>query len=175
MDLQEVVMVSACRTAIGKFLGALKDVAARDLAITAGTAAIERAGIDPGGVDEICMGQLYSAMQGSLPARQVAMRIGLPHRSGAVSVNQNCTSAMRALEIACHNIMLGKTEIALVVGVESMTNAPYLLPKARMGYRMNAGTVEDHLTHDGLVDELVPGHMGMTAENVAALYGITRR
>jgi acetyl-CoA C-acetyltransferase len=81
-------------------------------------------------IDEICMGQLYTAMQGSLPARQVGMRIGLPDRSNAVSVNQNCSSAMRALEIAARNIMLGKTEIGLVAGVESMSNAPYLLPKA---------------------------------------------
>jgi acetyl-CoA C-acetyltransferase len=175
MGLREVVLVSACRTAIGDFMGGLKDVPARDLAITVGKEAIERAGIAADMVDEICMGQLYTAMQGSLPARQVGMRIGLPHRSSSVSVNQNCTSAMRALEIAGHNIMLGKTDIALVVGVESMTNAPYLIPKARMGYRMNAGTIEDHMIHDGLFDDLVPGHMGLTAENVAERYGITRR
>jgi acetyl-CoA C-acetyltransferase len=81
---------------------------------------------------------------------------------------------MRALEIAAHNIMLGKTDIALVVGVESMTNAPYLIPNARMGYRMGPGAIEDHMLHDGLIDELVPGHMGLTAENVAERYGITR-
>ncbi|MFZ7104559.1 MAG: thiolase family protein [Peptococcaceae bacterium] len=174
MNLNEVVIVGACRTPIAKFMGALKDVTARDLAITAGREAITRAGIPPEMIDEICMGQLYTALQGSLPARQVGMRIGLPVRSGAVNVNQNCTSSMRALEIACHNIMLGKTEIGLVVGVESMTNAPYLLPKARMGYRMNAGTIEDSMIHDGLNDELVPGHMGITAENVAEKYHITR-
>lgn len=174
MKINEVVIVSACRTAIGKFLGGLKGISARELAITVGKAAIERAGISPDIIDEICMGQLYTGMQGSLPARQVGMRIGLPHRSGAVSVNQNCTSGMRALEIACHNIMLGKTEIGLVVGVESMTNAPYLLPKGRMGYRMNAGTIEDSMIHDGLYDELIPGHMAMTAENVAQRYNITR-
>ena len=174
MELKEVVIVSACRTAIGKFMGSLKDVVARDLAITVGKAAVERARISAETVDEIVMGELYTAMQGSLPARQVGIRIGLPHRSNAVSVNQNCTSGMRALEIACHNIMLGKTEIGLVVGVESMTNAPYLLPKGRMGYRMGPGTIEDSMIHDGLFDELVPGHMGITAENVAEKYGITR-
>lgn len=174
MEIKEVVMVSACRTAIGKFMGSLKDVPARDLAVTVGKGAIERAGIPADIIDEITMGQLYTAMQGSLPARQVSMRLGLPHRSGAVSVNQNCTSGMRALEIAAHNIMLGQTEIALVIGVENMTGTPYLLPKARMGYRMNAGTIEDHMIHDGLFDALVPGHMGLTAENVAELYGITR-
>ncbi|RUQ41912.1 MAG: thiolase family protein [Candidatus Competibacteraceae bacterium] len=175
MAFKEVVIVGAARTAIGKFMGALKDVPARELAMTAARGAIERSGISADMIDEICMGQLYTGMQGSLPARQVSMRIGLPHRSSAVSVNQNCTSGMRALEIACHNIMLGQTDIGLAVGVESMTNAPYLLPKARMGYRMGQGNIEDSMIHDGLFDELVPGHMGMTAENVAAKYGITRQ
>lgn len=172
--LKEVVVVSACRTAIGKFMGTLANTSAREMAITVGKAAIERAGISPDIVDEIVMGQLYTAMQGSLPARQVSMRIGMPYRSAAVSVNQNCASGMRAMEIACNNIMLGKTEIGLVIGVESMTNAPYLLPKARMGYKMGVGTIEDTMIHDGLNDELVPGHMGLTAENVALKYGITR-
>jgi len=175
MALQEVVIVSAARTAIGKFMGTLKDVSARDLAITAAKAAIERSGVPADQIDEICMGQLYTGMQGSLPARQVSMRIGLPYSSSAVSVNQNCTSGMRALEIACHNIMLGQTDIGLAVGVESMTNAPYMLPKARMGYRMGQGNIEDSMIHDGLFDELVPGHMAMTAENVAVKYGITRQ
>lgn len=174
MQTRDVVLVSAARTAIGKFMGGLKDVQARDLAMTAGRAAIERSGVPANLIDEIAMGELYTAMQGSLPARQVGIRLGLPDRSSAVSVNQNCASGMRALEIAAHNIMLGKTETALVVGVESMTTAPYLLPHGRMGYRMNAGTVEDHMIHDGLYDELVPGHMAMTAENIAEKYGITR-
>ncbi len=174
MGTKDVVIVSACRTAIGKFLGGLSDVPARDLAITAAKHAIERAGIEADTIDEICMGQVYGGMQGSLPARQVAMRVGLPHRSSSVCVNQNCASGMRALEIACHNIMLGNTEIALVVGVENMTQIPYLIPKGRMGYRMGPGTIEDHMLCDGLIDELVPGHMGMTAENVADRYGITR-
>ena len=131
--MNEVVIVSACRTAIGNFMGALKNVPARELAIAVGREAISRANLSPEMIDEICMGQLYTGMQGSLPARQVSMRIGMPEKSNAVNVNQNCASGMRALEIACHDIMLGKTEFGLVVGVESMTNAPYLLPKARMG------------------------------------------
>lgn len=175
METKEVVIVSACRTAIGRFMGSLADVSARELAMTVGQEAFVRAGIKPELADEIVMGQLYTGMQGSLPARQVAMRIGLPHRSSAVSVNQNCASGMRALEIAAHNIMLGNTEIALVVGVESMTNAPYMLPKGRMGYRMGVGQIEDSMLHDGLFDELVPGHMGLTAENVAEQYGISRQ
>ncbi len=174
MEVQDVVIVSLCRTAIGKFLGGLKDVPARDLAIAAGRVAIERAGIPAENIDEISMGQCLPGMQGSLPARQVSMRLGLPHRSGAVTVNQNCASGMRALEVACHNLMLGKTEIALVIGVENMSGAPYLLPKGRQGHRMGPGKVEDSMLHDGLVDELVPGHMGVTAENVAERYGLTR-
>lgn len=173
--MKDVVIVSACRTPIGKFNGALAQVSARELAILAGKEAIRRAGLSPDQVEEIAMGQLYTAMQGSLPARQVSMRIGLPASSNAVSLNQNCASGMRALEVVCNDIALGKTEIGLAVGVESMTNAPYLLPKARQGYRMGPGTIEDSMLHDGLVDELSGGHMGVTAENVAKRYGITRQ
>ena len=173
--MKEVVIVSACRTPIGKFNGALSQLSARDLAIIAGKEAIHRAGLSPSQVEEVAMGQLYTAMQGSLPARQVSMRIGLPASSNAVSLNQNCASGMRALEVVCNDIALGKTDICLAIGVESMTNAPYLLPKARHGYRMGPGAIEDSMLHDGLVDELSGGHMGVTAENVAKLYGITRQ
>jgi acetyl-CoA C-acetyltransferase len=172
--MKEVVIVSACRTAIGKFQGSLKDVPARDLATIVGKAAVERAGIPADLIDEIVMGQVYPHLLGSLPARQVGLAVGLPLRSNACNVNQNCASGMRALDIACTNIMAGKTDIALVVGVENMTNAPYMLPKARGGYRMGPGTIEDAMLHDGLVDRLVPGHMGLTAENIAEQYGITR-
>jgi len=173
-EIQDVVIVSACRTPIARFQGSLKDVQAIDLAVTVAKEAIKRAGVAPDTIDEIVMGEVYPHMQGSLPARQVGMAAGLPVRSNACNVNQNCASGMRALDIAIHNIQLGKTEIGLVVGVESMTNAPYMLPKARMGYRMGPGSVEDAMLHDGLVDRLVPGHMGMTAENIAEKYGITR-
>lgn len=172
--MREVVIVSACRTAIGKFLGSLKDIQAKDLAVTVGKTAIERAGISVDIIDELVMGEVYPHMQGSLPSRQVAMALGLPVRSNACNVNQNCASGMRALEIACHNIILGNTEVALVIGVESMSNAPYMLPKGRTGYRMGPGTLEDAMIHDGLYDGMVPGHMGITAENVAEKYGITR-
>lgn len=172
--MKEVVLVSACRTAIGKFLGSLKDVPAKELAITAGKAAVARAGIPADIIDEIVMGEVYPHMQGSLPARQVGLAVGLPVRSNACNVNQNCASGMRALDIACTNIMVGKTDIALVVGVENMSATPYLIPKGRLGYRMGPGTIEDAMLHDGLIDGLVPGHMGLTAENVAEQYGITR-
>lgn len=172
--MKEIVIVSACRTAIGKFMGSLKDVSAKELAITVGKAAIARAGIAADSIDELVMGQVYPHGQGSLPSRQVAMALGLPVRSNACNINQNCGSGMRALEIACNNILLGKSEIGLVIGTESMTNAPYMLTKARMGYRMNNGSIEDVILQDGLIDSMVPGHMGITAENVAEIYGISR-
>jgi acetyl-CoA C-acetyltransferase len=174
MTNKEVVMVSACRTPIARFLGSLKDVQAKELAITVGKEAIRRANVDPSMIDEITMGEVYPHMQGSLPARQVGLACGLTVESSAVNINQNCTSAMRALEIAAHNIILGKTEIALVVGTESMTNVPYMLAKARMGYRLNAGILEDALIQDALFCGFTGGHMAITAENVAEKYGITR-
>ncbi|MBP1758101.1 MAG: hypothetical protein H6Q61_350 [Firmicutes bacterium] len=175
MNPREVVIVSACRTPIGKMSGQFKDISARDLAITAGSEAIKRAGVDPQIIDEIIMGEVLAAMQGSLPAMQVGHRLGFGDHATGVTVNQNCASSMRALEIASDHIMMGKTDIALVVGVESMTNAPYLLAKARGGYRMNDAKIFDSMTHDALIDELTPGHMGVTAENVAEMYGITRQ
>lgn len=174
MKKREVVIVSACRTPIGDFNGMFKSITARELAITVGKEAVKRAGIEAELIDEIVMGQLYTGMQGSLPARQVSMRIGMAARSNAVSVNQNCASGMRALEIVCDNILLGKTHIGIAIGVESMTNAPYMLDKARNGYRMGPGKIEDSMLHDGLVDDLIGSHMGVTAENIAKRYGITR-
>ncbi|NLN86696.1 MAG: thiolase family protein [Syntrophomonadaceae bacterium] len=175
MELNEVVIVSACRTPIARFIGSLKDFTGKELAIIAGKEAVKRAGIDAGIIDELVMGQVYPHFQGSLPSRQVAMALGLPVSSNACNINQNCASGMRALESAADHIMLGKTDIALVIGTESMTNAPYMMNKARMGFRMGPGSVEDAMLYDGLVDMLVPGHMGLTAENVAAKYGITRQ
>lgn len=172
--MKEIVIVSACRTAIGAFMGSLKDVQAKELAIAAGKAAIERAGIDISLVKELCMGQVYPHGQGSLPARQVAMAIGLPIDSTAVNVNQNCASGMRALEVAARNIQVGANDVALVIGVESMTNTPYMALKGRMGYRMGPGKFEDVMIHDGLFDGMIPGHMGISAENIAEKYGITR-
>ena len=172
--MNEVVIVSLCRTPIGKFLGQFKDVPAKDLAVTAGKEAIRRAGIPADIIDEIVMGQVYQGLQKSLPGRIVGLACGLPERSNACVVNQNCTSAMRAMEIACRNIQVGATDIALVVGVENMTQAPYMLASGRTGARMGDTKLVDSLTNDALVDSLVPGHMGLTAENVATLYNITR-
>ena len=173
--INEVVMVSACRTAIGDFMGSLKDLKANDLSAITATEALKRAGIQPEMVDSLVLGMCLHHGNDSGPARQVAMAIGMRHSSWACMVNQNCASAMRALEIAANELMLGKSEISLVVGTESMTNVPYILRKARFGYRLFDGDkAEDAMICDGLFDKMVPGHMAITAENVAEKYGITR-
>ncbi len=174
MNQRDVVFVSACRTAIGKMSGMYSSLTARDLALTVGKEAIERAGIDPKMINEVVMGEVLAGMQGSLPAMQVGHRLGISPDAFGCTVNQNCSSGMRALEIAADHIAVGKSDIALVIGVEHMTGAPYMLDKARAGYRLGDGKLYDSMLHDALVDELSQGHMGMTSENVAEMYGITR-
>lgn len=173
-EINEVVVVGMARTPIGRYLGSLKDVRANDLAMIAGAEAIKRAGIEPGIIDEIVGATCLHSGNGSLPPRIIGMKLGLPVRSGSCMVSQNCASGMRAMEIACHNVMLGKTDISLVTAVESMSNIPYILQNARQGYRMGDGKVQDAMLSDGLVCQLAGGHMGMTAENIAEKYGITR-
>lgn len=173
-ELNEVVMVSACRTPIGDFLGSLKDVRANELSMIAGAEAIRRAGIDPKMIDELVLGMCLHHGNGSLPPRIVAMGLGMDIKSTASEVSQNCASGMRATEIAAMSLMLGKTDIALVIGTESMSNIPYLLQKARSGYRMGDGKIEDAMLADGLVCQLAGGHMGTTADRVAEQYGISR-
>ena len=171
---QEVVIASACRTAIGKFLGTLKDKHVKELGAIVGKEAITRACITPNDIDEIICGNVIQAGLGGNIARQIQGAIGIPWSAPACTVNQLCTSSMRAFEIGCHNIMLGKTEICLTVGVENMTIAPYLLPKGRSGYRMGPGTLEDAMLLDALICSVENYHMGMTAENVAVKYNISR-
>jgi acetyl-CoA C-acetyltransferase len=173
-ELNEVVMVSACRTPIGDFLGSLKDVRANELSMIAGAEAIKRAGIDPKMIDELVLGMCLHHGNGSLPPRIVAMGLGMDIKSSASEVSQNCASGMRAMEIAAMGMMLGKTDIALVIGTESMSNIPYLLQKARSGYRMGDGKLEDAMLTDGLVCQLAGGHMGTTADRIAEQYAITR-
>lgn len=173
-EINEVVVVGLCRTPIGRYLGGLKDVRANDLAIIAGREAMNRAGVDPKQVDEIVGATCLHSGNGSLPPRIIAMNLGLPVESNSCMVSQNCASGMRALEIACYNVALGKTDISLVTAVESMSNIPYILQQARQGYRMGDGKLQDAMLSDGLVCQLAGSHMGVTAENVAELYGITR-
>lgn len=173
-ELNEVVMVSACRTPIGAYNGSLASLRANELTKIAGAEAIKRAGIEPTMVDEIVSGMCLHAGNGSLPPRIVAMQIGMDKRSGATMLSQNCASGMRAVDVAAMKLMLGDTDIALVTGTESMSNIPYILQNARWGYRMGPGKIEDAMLSDGLVCQLAGGHMGITAENIAELYGITR-
>jgi len=174
MELNEVVMVSACRTAIGAYGGSLQPVPANELTKIVATEAIRRAGIDPKQVDEIVAGMCLGHGNGSCPPRIVAMEIGMDPKSSACMVNQNCASAMKALEIAAMKLQLGKCEISLVTGTESMSNIPYISKTSRWGARMGDVSLQDAMLADGLVCQLAGSHMGGTAENVAEQYGITR-
>jgi acetyl-CoA C-acetyltransferase len=171
---QEVVIASACRTAIGKFQGTLKDTPVKELGALVGGEAITRAGLAPNDIDEMICGNVIQAGLGGNIARQIQGAIGIPWRASAYTVNQLCASSMRAFEIGFHTIMLGSAEVCLIVGVENMTMAPYLLLKGRPGYRMGPGTLEDALLLDALICSVENCHMGMTAENVAAKYTISR-
>ena len=171
---QEVVIASACRTAIGKFLGALKDTHVKELGSIVGKEAITRAHITLNDIDEVICGNVIQAGLGGNIARQIQGSIGIPWSAPACTVNQLCTSSMRALEIGFHDIILERSEVCLIMGVENMTRAPYLLPKGRSGYRMGPGTLEDAMLLDALICSVENYHMGMTAENVAAKYNISR-
>jgi acetyl-CoA C-acetyltransferase len=171
----QIIIAAACRTPIGSFLGSLQDVHVKDLGCIAGTEALRRAGIDPEDVDEIVCGNVIQAGCGGNVARQIQSAIGIPWSAGALTVNQLCASGMRALEIAATNIMLGKTSVALVLGVENMSMAPYLIPKGRTGYRMGPAAIEDAMLLDALECSIEHYHMGMTAENIAGRYAISRQ
>ena len=172
--LNKVVIASACRTPIGDLLGALKDVHPRELGRIVGAEALKRAGLAPGQVDELVCGNVIQAGVGGNISRQIQAALGIPWQAPACTVNQLCASSMRAFEIASHNIMVGASTVSLVVGTESMSGAPYLLLKGRSGYRMGPGVVEDAMLLDALVCSMEHYHMGVTAENVAAAFGITR-
>jgi acetyl-CoA C-acetyltransferase len=173
-ECNEVVMVSGCRTAIGKFGGAMKGIKAVKLAKLTATEALRRAEVDPQQVGELVMGMTMGHGNGSLPPRIVAMQIGMHPRSGATMVSQNCAASMRALDIAIMKLAMGQTQIALVSGTETQSNVPYILPNMRWGGRLNDTTCIDPLQHDGMVCTLASMHMGGTAEVVAERYGITR-
>jgi len=170
----DVLIAGACRTPIGGFLGALKDIHVRELGRIAGTEAIRRAGVAAGDIDEILCGNVIQAGAGGNVARQIQGAIGIPWEAPAVTVNQLCSSAMRAFEIGAHNIMLGRTAACLVLGIENMSMSPYLLKKARTGYRMGSETIEDAMLLDALICSVEKYHMGVTAENIAERLAITR-
>lgn len=172
--MREVVIVGAQRTPIGDYLGSLKDLTAIDLGIIALKAALEKASLDAGQIEEVVAGNVFQAGLKGNPARQVALKAGCSLETVAVTVNQLCPSSMRATEILAQEIALGKVDIGAAVGMESMSNIPYLIPKARSGYRMGNGVIVDSMLNDGLFDAFYDYHMGMTAENLADQYGISR-
>src|SRR5260370_17359381 len=170
-----VVIVSAARTPVGAFQGELKEFAAPQLGAAAIRAAVERAGVKPERVQEAIMGCVLSAGQGQAPARQAALGAGVPLSTGCTTVNKMCGSGMKAAMFAHDLLVAGTNDIMVAGGMESMTNAPYLLPKARSGYRMGHQQVIDHMFLDGLEDAYDKGRlMGTFAEDCAAKYGFTR-
>ncbi|MCL6477561.1 MAG: thiolase family protein [Peptococcaceae bacterium] len=173
--MREVVVVSGKRTPIGDFLGSLKDFSTVELGVIALKAAIEEAGIEPGLIEEVVAGVGNMSGCRPNPARQVALGSGCSVETVAVTVNQQCASSMRATEIMAQEIILGKVDIGAAVGPESMTNIPYLLPGARKGYRMGNVQIVDGMFNDGLIDAFYNYHMGVTAENLAKMYKISRR
>jgi acetyl-CoA C-acetyltransferase len=172
--LNDVVIISGCRTPIGKFQGSLSDFTAPQLGAIAVREAVKRAHVDPKQVDECIMGNVVSAGLGQNPARQAAIFGGLAPEVGAMTINKVCGSGLKAVALAAQAIQTDNSSIVVAGGMESMTNAPYLLPQARKGYRLGNATIVDSMVHDGLWDIYNDYHMGITGENVAEKYGITR-
>lgn len=172
--MKETVIVSSARTPFGRLAGALKDFTAQDLGGIAIREALRRSGIDPASVDCVIVGQVLTGGQGQIPARQAAIKGGIPKEVWCINVNKVCISSMSALEMADQMIKLGEAEIVVVGGQESMANAPYFVPRARLGYRMGNGTLVDGMIHDGLWDAFENIHMGMGSDLWARKYGITR-
>ena len=173
--LVDVVIISGCRTAVGKFQGSLSDLSTPQLGAIVVREAVHRAPLDPKQVDECIMGNVISAGLGQNPARQAALLGGLPPEVGAMTINKVCGSGLKAVALAAQAIQTGNNSIVVAGGMESMTNAPYLLPQARKGYRLGNAQIIDSMVTDGLWDVYNNYHMGMTGENVAEKYGITRQ
>ncbi len=172
--MKQPVIISAARTPIGKFQGALKPFTAPELGALAVRAVIERAGLDPAQVDEVIMGCVLQAGLGQNPARQAALKAGLPDKVAALTVNKVCGSGLKAVMLAAQSIALGDNDFIVAGGMESMSNAPYLLPKARDGYRLGNAEIVDSMVHDGLWCAFDNWHMGETGEVTAEKYQITR-
>jgi acetyl-CoA C-acetyltransferase len=173
-ESQEIVIVSAARTPVGKFQGSLSSFSATDLGAIAVREAIARATIDPASVDECLMGCVLPAGLGQNPARQAALRGGLNDSVSAMTLNMVCGSGLKSVALAAQSIATGNSEIVVAGGMESMSNAPYLLPQARKGFRMGDSTAVDSMIRDGLWCACEDFHMGMTAELVAEKYSIAR-
>jgi len=172
--MDQIVIVSGVRTPVGKFQGSLSDVTATRLGAVAVREAVKRANLQPEQIDECIMGNVVSAGLGQNPARQAALYGGLPPEVSAFTVNMVCGSGLRAVALGAQSIQTDNSAIVVAGGMESMTNAPYLLPQARSGFRMGNNVAVDSMVHDGLWDIYNDFHMGQTAELVAEKYGISR-
>src|SRR6187200_3329410 len=173
-ELNEAVIISAARTPVGKFLGSLKTFSAPALGAIVVREVVKRAGVKPEDVDEVVMGCVIQAGLGQNPARQAALRGGLPSTVAAVTVNKVCGSGLKAVMMAAQGVQLGDSEIVVAGGMESMSNAPYLIPKAREGYRLGNGELVDSMISDGLWCAFENYHMGCTGELVADEYSVSR-
>ncbi len=171
---KDAVILGACRTATGRFLGSLSSIPASELGGIVVREVIARAGVNDADVEEVFLGNVLQAGQGQNPARLAVHAAGLPDEVPALSINKLCGSAMKAVHFATQAIALGDAEVIVAGGMENMTRAPYLIANGRSGYRMGDGLLEDHLMRDGLICTVNQYHMGMTAENIAAKYGVSR-
>src|SRR5437016_6482194 len=167
----DVVIISGVRTPVGKFQGSLSDFSAPRLGAMVVREAVKRANLDPKQVDECIMGNVVQAGLGQNPARQAAIFGGLPPEVGAMTINKVCGSGLKAVGLAAQAIQTGNSSVVVAGGMESMTNAPYLLPQERNGYRLGNGQLVDSMGHYGLWDIYNDYHMGVTGENVAEKYG----
>ena len=173
-ELNEAVIISAARTPVGKFLGSLKNFRAPELGAIVVRESVKRAGVKPEDVDEVIMGCVIQAGLGQNPARQAALNGGLPSTVSAVTVNKVCGSGLKAVMMAAQGVQLGDVDVVVAGGMESMSNAPYLIPKAREGYRLGNGELVDSMINDGLWCAFENYHMGCTGEVVADEYKISR-
>jgi acetyl-CoA C-acetyltransferase len=173
--MREVVIVSAVRTPIGSFGGSLKDVPAVDLGAIAAKEALNRANVKPEMVDEVIFGNVLQAGIGQNLARQVSIAIGVPIEVPSMTINKVCGSGLKTVQLAAQAIMCGEADVVLAGGAENMSQAPYIIPKARWGLRMGDGVIVDTMVADGLTDIFNHYHMGITAENIAEQWNITRQ
>jgi acetyl-CoA C-acetyltransferase len=173
-EINDAVIISAVRTPVGKFLGSLKNFTAPQLGAIVVKEAVKRAGVKPEDVDEVIMGCVLQAGLGQNPARQAALGGGLPSTVSAVTINKVCGSGLKSVMLAAQGIQLGDTELVVAGGMESMSNAPYLIPKAREGYRLGNGELIDALIHDGLWCAFNNYHMGCTGEVVSERFNVSR-
>lgn len=173
--MRDVVIVSAVRTPIGSFGGSLSSLTAMNLGVIAAKEAIKRAGIKPDDIQEVIVGNVLSAGLGQNVSRQILINLGISEKVSSMTINKLCGSGLRAISLAAGIIKLGEADIVLAGGTESMSNAPYLLPKVRWGVRMGNDTIVDSLLRDGLWDAFDSVHMGITAENIAEKWSISKR